>query len=43
MFDSDPEMLSSPELLEHIGLDGRAIRRILDEPAPFDPRDDEAE
>lgn len=43
MFDSAPEVLSSPELLEHIDLDGRAIRHILDEPAPFDPRGDEAE
>ena len=43
MFDSAPEMLSSSELLAQIGLDGRAIRHILDEPAPFDPKDDEAE
>ncbi|MCY3730609.1 MAG: hypothetical protein OXF98_04640 [Rhodospirillaceae bacterium] len=43
MLDSAPEVLSSPELLAQIGLDGRAIRRILEEPAPFDPRDDEAE
>ena len=43
MFDSAPDVLSSPELLAQIGLDGRAIRHILEEPAPFDPRDDEAE
>ena len=43
MFDSAPEVLNSLELLAQIGLDGRAIRHILDEPAPFDPRDNEAE
>ena len=43
MFDSDPEVLSSPELLAQICLDGRAIRQFLEEPAPFDPRGDEAE
>ena len=43
MFDSDSEVLNSPELLAQIGLDGPAIRHILEEPAPFDPRGDEAE
>ena len=31
------------DLLAQLGLDGRAIRTILEEPAPFDPRGDEAE
>ena len=43
MFDFDVEAQSGETLLAHIGLDGRAIRTILDEPAPFDPRGDAEE
>lgn len=43
MFDSNPEVQSSSELLAQIGLDGLAIRHILEEPTPFDPKGDEAE
>ena len=38
MFDSDPKVLSGSELLAELGLDGRAIRILLEEPPPFDPR-----
>ena len=37
MFDFDVEVHSGPDLLAQLGLDGRAIRTILEEPAPFDP------
>ncbi len=43
MFDSDTQPPSGPDLLALLGLDGRAIRTILEEPAPFDPRGDESE
>ena len=43
MFDSNPDVPSAPELLAEFGLDSRAIRHILDEPAPFDPRGDDRE
>ena len=43
MFDFDVEVPSGEDLLAHIGLDGRAIRSILEEPAPFDPRGDDRE
>ena len=43
MFDFDTPPRSGSDLLEQLGLDGRAIRTILEEPAPFDPRGDEAE
>ena len=44
MFDFDADVQSGPDLLlAQLGLDGRAIRTILEEPAPFDPRGDEAE
>ena len=43
MFDSDVEVHSGSDLLAQLGLDSRAIRHILTEPAPFDPRGDEAE
>ena len=38
MFDFDVEVHSGSDLLAQLGLDGRAIRTILEEPAPFDPR-----
>ena len=41
MFDFDVEVHSGSDLLAQLGLDGRAIRTILEEPAPFDPRGDE--
>ena len=44
MFDCDTDAPSGgPDLLALLGLDGRAIRTILEEPAPFDPRGDESE
>ena len=43
MFDFDVEVHSGSDLLAQLGLDGRAIRTILDEPAPFDPRGDDGE
>ena len=44
MFDFDVEVPSGgPDLLALLGLDGRAIRTILEEPAPFDPRGDDRE
>lgn len=43
MFESDVEVQSSEDLLAHIGLDARAIRHILDEPAAFDPRGGDGE
>ena len=43
MFANDTEVPSGTELLAEPGLDARAICHILDEPAAFDPRGDEAE
>ena len=38
MFDFDADVQTGTDLLAQLGLDGRAIRTILEEPAPFDPR-----
>ena len=43
MFDFDVEVQSGESLLAEVGLDSRAIRHILDEPAAFDPRGDAGE
>ena len=44
MFDFDIEAPSGGAgVLAQLGLDGRAIRTILEEPAPFDPRGDDRE
>ena len=43
MFVIHTEVPSGAELLAELGPDVRAIRHILDEPAAFDPRGDEAE
>ena len=44
MFDFDVEAPSGgADVLALHGLDGRAIRTILEEPAPFDPRGDDRE
>ena len=44
MFDFDTDAPSGGvDLLALLGLDGRAIRNILEEPAPFDPRGDDRE
>ena len=43
MFDFDVEVHSGSDLLAQLGLDGRAIRTILEEPAPFDPRGNDGE
>ena len=44
MFHSDTDApTGGADLLALIGLDGRAIRTILEEPAPFDPRGDDRE
>ena len=45
MFDTDveSEIPTSDELLAEIGLDRRAIRRILEDQAPFGPCSGEAE
>ena len=43
MFDFDVEVHTNSDLLAELGLDGRAIRHILEEPAPFDPRGDDRE
>jgi len=44
MFDCDTDApFDDPDLLALLGLDGRAIRTILDEPAAFDPRGDDRE
>ena len=43
MFEFDVEAQSGSALLEQLGLDDRAIRTILEEPAPFDPRGDDGE
>ena len=43
MFDFDVEVHSGSPVLAELGLDTRAIRHILAEPAPFDPRRDEEE
>ena len=43
MFDFDVEVHPGGELLAELGLDHRAIRHILAEPAPFDPRGDAEE
>ena len=43
MFDFHAEAPSGPELLAELGLDTRAIRTILEESAPFDPRGDDKE
>ena len=43
MFDLDCETPSGSDLLAQIGLDPHTVRRILEEPVPFDPRGDEPE
>ncbi len=43
MFDFDVQPQSGTDLLAQLGLDARAIRTILEEPAPFDPRGDDRE
>ena len=44
MFDFDVEApCGGADVLALLGLDGRAIRTILEEPAPFDPRGDDRE
>ena len=43
MFDFDTDVQTGTDLLAQLGLDGRAIRTILEEPAPFDPRGDDRE
>ena len=43
MFDFDLVVPTGTEMLSLLGLDGRAIRTILEEPAPFDPRGDAEE
>ena len=43
MFDYDVEAQRSGQVLNELGLDSRAIRHILAEPAPFDPRGDAVE
>ena len=44
MFDSDTDApAGGADLLAQLGLDARAIRNILEEPAPFDPRGDDRE
>ena len=44
MFDFDTDAPSGgTDLLAQLGLDARAIRTILEEPAPFDPRGDDGE
>ena len=43
MFDFDAVVPIGTEVLALLGLDGRAIRTILEEPAPFDPRGDAEE
>ena len=43
MFDFDVQPQSGADLLALLGLDGRAIRTILEELAPFDPRGDDRE
>ena len=43
MFDFDVEVHSGSPVLAELGLDSRAIRHILAEPAPFDPRGDAVE
>ena len=44
-FDTGCDPITSPahELLAEIGLTASAIRDLLDEPAPFDPRGGEEE
>ena len=43
MFHFDTDVQTGPELLAQLGLDSRAIRTVLEEPAPFDPRGDDGE
>ena len=43
MFDFDVEVHSGSPVLAELGLDTRAIRHILAEPATFDPRGDAVE